>query len=397
MASAFDAAKATADPDVIRTLAPLDDELEAARLAKPEVADQTQLAYNALFESPGPIDIPVRRGLAALVARWHGSAALIDHHRDRGANMLLSADEPPAEPRMRAAVEHVDLITVSPALVIRRDHDLLTTTGWTPDEVVILSQLSAYTSYQVRLLHGFDLLAGRTTATSAPPPRPTRGNGRVKSQATRAANGGTRPTAYTRELLDWTAWVPPVPLDELTPEQEESFAGKNNGEYFRLLARSPALLKARTSIDKAIFYTRSGLPRAERELAATVTSKVNDCIYCASVHSRKAAQLSKRFDDVQRVLDTVPPRDDNWHPTDLTSLRGGQDPRWSAIIDFAVALSTTPCAATADDLRRLRACGITDEHLVDLIAAIAFFSWANRLMLTLGEPFWPGTSPKEEQ
>ncbi|QKG21563.1 peroxidase-related enzyme [Actinomadura verrucosospora] len=378
-------------------LAPLDDELEAARLAKPGVADQTQLAYHALFESPGPVDIPVRRGLAALAARRHGSAALADHHRDCGADMLLQADELPAEPRLRAAVEHIDLITVSPALVTRRDHELLAGAGWTPDEVVILSQLSAYTSYQVRLLHGFDLLSGRTTPMSTPPPRPTRGNGRVKSQAARAANGGARPTAYTQELLDWTAWVPPVPLDELTPEQKESFAGKNDGAYFRLLSRSPALLKARTAIDKAIFYTRGGLPRAERELAATVASKVNDCVYCASVHARKASHLSKRSDDVQRVLDAVPPRDADWRPTDFASLRGGQDPRWSAIIDFTAALSTTPCTATGGHLRRLRACGVPDEQLVDLIAATAFFAWANRLMLTLGEPFWPGTSPKEEQ
>jgi len=26
---------------------------------------------------------------------------------------------------------------------------------------------------------------------------------------------------------------------------------------------------------------------------------------------------------------------------------------------------------------------------VDVVQSAAFFSWANRLMLTLGEPFWP--------
>ncbi|WP_020576399.1 peroxidase-related enzyme [Actinopolymorpha alba] len=379
--------------DVIGELLGLDAEWEAARLAKPEAARQTQLAYDALFESPGPIDPPVRRGLAALTARWHGAPALVQHHLDRGADPRLVADELPSEPRLRAAVQHLDLITVSPALVRQEDQDLLAAAGWTPDEVVVLSQLSAYTSYQARLLYGLSLLSGRTpTAAAPPPPRTTRGTGRVKSQATRASNGGERPTAYTQELLSWTAWVSPVPVDELTPEQEESFAGKTNGEYFRLLSRSPALLKARTAIDAAVFYTREGLPRAERELAAAVTSKVNDCIYCASVHSRKASQLSKRVDDVQRVLDATLPRDAAWHPTDLTPLSAGQDPRWTAIITFAAALSTTPSTATADHLSALRAHGISDHHLVDLIGAVAFFSWANRLMLTLGEPFWPGTT-----
>jgi alkylhydroperoxidase family enzyme len=35
---------------------------------------------------------------------------------------------------------------------------------------------------------------------------------------------------------------------------------------------------------------------------------------------------------------------------------------------------------------QLRAVGLDDAEIVDVINAAAFFNWANRLMLSLGEP-----------
>lgn len=68
------------------------------------------------------------------------------------------------------------------------------------------------------------------------------------------------------------------------------------------------MLEQRTLTDKGIFYTAGGLPRAERELAATVASKINGCIYCASVHARKAAQLAKDETAVDTLLAVTPER-----------------------------------------------------------------------------------------
>ena len=78
-------------------------------------------------------------------------------------------------------------------------------------------------------------------------------------------------------------------------------AARVKSPYFRLLARDPDALEARTRTDKDIFYNPdAGLPRAERELAAAATSRFNGCLYCASVHARHAAIYSKRETDVQR-------------------------------------------------------------------------------------------------
>ncbi|TSD81188.1 peroxidase-related enzyme, partial [Mycobacterium sp. KBS0706] len=97
------------------------------------------------------------------------------------------------------------------------------------------------------------------------------------------------------------------------------------------LVRDPDVLQARTKTDKDIFYnSEGGLPRAERELAATATSRLNGCIYCASVHSRFATVHSKRGDDVQRLLDE--------------GVGADLGERWNAIVAASVALTETPAS-----------------------------------------------------
>ena len=146
--------------------------------------------------------------------------------------------------------------------------------------------------------------------------------------------------------------------------------------YFRLLARDPDALRARTLTDKDIFYNpEAGLPRGERELAAAATSRFNGCIYCASVHARHSATYSKRADDVQRLLDE--------------GVAADLGERWNAIIAACVALSATPAAFASEHVERLRRAGLDDLAIADVIHAAAFFNWANRLMLSLGEPALP--------
>ena len=46
-------------------------------------------------------------------------------------------------------------------------------------------------------------------------------------------------------------------------------------------------------------------------------------------------------------------------------------------------------AATAEHVARLRELDLSDLEILDVSQAAAFFSWANRLMLTLGGPYIP--------
>ncbi|MCZ8035969.1 MAG: alkylhydroperoxidase domain protein [Novosphingobium sp.] len=183
------------------------------------------------------------------------------------------------------------------------------------------------------------------------------------------------PTVFTQAHLNWNAWIDPVAEEALSDHQKDALIdiARTKSPYFRLLAHDPDILKTRTLADKDIFYnTRDGLPRADRELAAAAVSRSNGCIYCASVHARFATTFSKRHDDVQRLLD-------EGTGTDI-------DPLWNAIIDASVALTATPIAFGADHVAKLRELGLGDLAIADLIHSAAFFNWANRLMLSLGEP-----------
>ncbi|WP_082492116.1 alkylhydroperoxidase domain protein [Leifsonia sp. Root4] len=190
--------------------------------------------------------------------------------------------------------------------------------------------------------------------------------------------GLDRPVVFTQAELGWVPWLEPLPESEFEQRHWEGLvdASRAKSPYFALLARDPEILGARTRTDKDIFYnTKEGLPRAERELAATATSRHNGCIFCASVHSRFASHHSKRSDAVQRLLD---------EGTDA-----GLDPRWRAIVDASIALASTPVALDAGHIAELRAQGLDELEIADVIHGAAFFSWANRLMLSLGEPEAP--------
>jgi alkylhydroperoxidase domain protein len=183
------------------------------------------------------------------------------------------------------------------------------------------------------------------------------------------------PVAFTLALLDWLPWLTPPDEDALTARQRASLvdASRSRSAYFRLLARDPDILEARTRTDKDIFFnTSSGLPRAERELAAAAASRHNGCIYCASVHARHAITYSRRAEDVQRLLDM--------------GVGADLGERWNAIVAASVALTATPIAFGPAHVTRLRAAGLDDAEIVDVINGAAFFNWANRLMLSLGEP-----------
>ena len=118
-------------------------------------------------------------------------------------------------------------------------------------------------------------------------------------------------------------------------------------------------------------YAPGGLPRAERELASTVVSRVNGCVYCASVHAQRFEQLAKRDDVIEQVFNDP--------------ATAGTSPREKAIVRASIDLTLTPGRVDPAQLRALREVGLSDDEILDLIHSIAIFAWANRLMLNLGE------------
>lgn len=355
--------------DLLAALADIDpaSELAQARAERHAATQHTQGSYDVLF-SQDDEDLPLaeRFALAAQVAAWHGASSLEAHYRQQ---------DQPNNARFAAGLAFAELLSLHPVDAAPQHIEALQAAGWSPRGIVTLAQLIAFVSFQSRLLAGLRLLNGEETASQ---PHAVAGKWH---DAPLTVSGKTALTAFTQQELGWEPWLAAKPLHEFSAEEQATLAkfGHSDSDYFRLLGRNQPLLEQRTLTDKGIFYTAGGLSRAERELAATVVSKVNGCIYCASVHARKASQLSKDEPAVQKLLNVAPGAE----------LSHGQSARWAAQIDLVATLSITPAATSLKQLHALRDQGFSTLELLDLIQSAAFFAWANRLMLTLGEPFLP--------
>lgn len=246
--------------------------------------------------------------------------------------------------------------------------------GWSVDDVVSLTQLVSFLCFQLRVVQGLDAFAGKPPATvrSAPSSPQLRWPEAPEPEL-------VRPQRFVNHALGWKPWIDPVPKADLSPGQIDAMIQPQRADmpYFRLLARDPGALRARTLTDLDIFFnTDGGLGRAERELAATVTSVSNGCVYCASVHAGRAEEESGRSEDINRLIDV------GLH-TDLGS------PEWNALRDVALKLTVTPPRMDRGDVEKLFSAGFDEAAVVDAVNCVAFFSWANRLMLVLGEPELP--------
>lgn len=182
--------------------------------------------------------------------------------------------------------------------------------------------------------------------------------------------------AFTTTVPHWRPRVTPIRLEDATPEQLDALkvtpSNMKVSEYVLVLARDAETLRERTPLFNAIMYNRGGMSRAERELGAVGASIVNRCVYCAAVHASRYNQLAKDVAVIERIF------------ADGEDAR--LDPRQTAIFRFAVKLSKCPPEATPTDMAALKAAGLGDDEILDLILSSALFGWANRLMHTLGDP-----------
>ncbi len=180
---------------------------------------------------------------------------------------------------------------------------------------------------------------------------------------------------FTHGELDWRPWLAPVDLDAAAGEQLGALkvtpSNRAVGAYSLVLAHDPEALAQRSPLYNAIMFGTKGLPRAERELGAVVTSRINGCAYCASVHAKRFTELTKAPEVMQRIQQD--------------GVQASLNPRQRAIVDFAAKLSRDPAAIGPADAAALRAQGLSDLEILDLSHAVAMFAWANRLMQTLGE------------
>ncbi|HHR5880564.1 TPA: CMD domain-containing protein [Providencia alcalifaciens] len=365
--------------DLINTILHLtpDSELAKKRAERPVATENTQAAFETIFSVPSQLlPLNVKYYFALSVAKITGSMLLAQYY----AELLSSQSIVEITPDITLAEKYLRILTSNPNQADYALTQQFIQQGWSESDIILLAQLITFVTYQSRLVSGLELLIGQNPISDNKSNQYfpiTAGNWR---HATTTHLGQPSPTAFTQQQLGWESWLSARDVNSLSDDETQTLKkhGQLSSEYFLLLAHQSEILALRTQIDRGIFYTSGGLPRWEREFAAAAVSKVNGCIYCASVHARKASQYAKEhFGDVEKLLAT---------PAGNV-LAEGYEPRLLAAVSLVASLSATPIQASVEQIDQLRSLGVTELELLDLIQSSAFFSWANRLMLTLGEPF----------
>jgi uncharacterized protein YciW len=142
----------------------------AAAVAAPR-ADLLRMAARAeqaimAPRDPGGLEPGLRAALACRIARHNGDERLAERFlRLAGADAgVASLADPkasaPPDPRLRAIVRHVDLVTREPKAASSADVEALQAAGVAVDDVVRLSQLVAFVNFQARVAQGLRLIGG---------------------------------------------------------------------------------------------------------------------------------------------------------------------------------------------------------------------------------------------
>jgi CMD domain protein len=193
------------DTDVIDTLVGITpgSALDAIRNRRPEARNQAQASYRALFapETPGGISATERFAVAAFVTGLHGetetasfyaaglaaSGVAPDLRRAIGTAIeaakgqgpygsypagLLSREDKPGPthhvaaetrhalgPRLAAAFDHMHLLVFHPRDAAPAALQALLDAGWSTTDIVTLSQIAAFLSFQIRVVAGLRALA----------------------------------------------------------------------------------------------------------------------------------------------------------------------------------------------------------------------------------------------
>ncbi len=177
--------------------------LDAIRAHRPEARDQAQASYDALFRPADMAGIAAaeRLAVAAFVTGLHGEADVAGHYQAEltAADPALAAavdaavasaagtgpygSYPPGPlsvenqpgptwqpdaatqaalgPRLAAAFAHMHLLVLHPRDAAAPALQALLDAGWTTTDIVTLSQIAAFLSFQARAVAGMRALAAR--------------------------------------------------------------------------------------------------------------------------------------------------------------------------------------------------------------------------------------------
>jgi CMD domain protein len=148
-----------------------DSPLAAIAAKRSDIFELTQKTHDAALKpaEPGGLSHGLRAALACRIATLNGDRSFLEHFRkllgeakanDAEMNVAeLSATA--SDARLRALIRHTDLIACQPRKASGADIAFLSGAGISEADIVRLSELIAFVSYQMRVVAGLRLMKGK--------------------------------------------------------------------------------------------------------------------------------------------------------------------------------------------------------------------------------------------
>ncbi|MCH7735785.1 MAG: hypothetical protein IH872_00125 [Chloroflexi bacterium] len=139
--------------------------LTAVLNLRSEILELTENSHEASLRpnQPGGLKRSERAGLACRIAKRNNDPVLAKHYESMfGVGSQAIADtgfDGGDDARLKAIIRHTDLVTLNPKEATASDITELLSAGLDDADIVRLSELIAFISYQVRVIAGLRLMA----------------------------------------------------------------------------------------------------------------------------------------------------------------------------------------------------------------------------------------------
>lgn len=164
----------------------------------------------------------------------------------------------------------------------------------------------------------------------------------------------------------------PESVDDPLIEEIFAWVTQMEGEvpnHFYVELNFPELLKAKLSTTR-VLWTMGELSMQEVQHIGIAVSQANGCPYCTAAFCTILNYgMEMREDQVTRFI------------TEGSAMLS--DPRLKTLVDFALAVNAAPQDMTDEHITQLRAIGLTDKGIVQIIHLVSDFASYNRLNLAL--------------
>ena len=179
------------------------------------------------------------------------------------------------------------------------------------------------------------------------------------------------------------AFIEPIPEEDAEGATAEMYAADLDEDGYvanstKAFGHRPAVFAAWRQLGSTI---GGSMDRRRYELATVAAARVLRSSYCSLAHGKV---LAEQFLGAERTIALA------------TGAVDALDPLDAEIVRFATLVTREPASVTASDVERLRALGLSDEEILDVVLAAAarcFFSTVLEALGVQPDPAYQALDP----